>query len=434
MCASRSSVVLWLAVALLSAAPGCRKAVSNGSDQQGRLRELKAVDPDALEQATRAFLDSMFTRIVAAAGDASAGGAPREVREAALRLRIRTAEIVQALREPQDARSMFVHTWLAVAGLRQQLSDGEMARLFGDRAKPLLQTIQALESEIVQIGCLYFPPELIEQSRDDVDRAAALTGQTLGRGANSAVAAEPDLMTVLRIPLLPVSTLRGVSSTPEAIDRFSQSVLVVGQTIKDMPQRLRWEAELLQWEIAEDGPVPQLLAELNTANQTLSEAIRVARDTPDKVADRVDQSLQRVSSDLPAWNEFIGNVRGGTEQLRQAVQDLSPVLEALKAVVAEARLVVQEVKSMQPERGRDPQQPGTDFNKLADSTRDAATELRALIRDLRDDNANRQAVMAFESAGQRLLRAAFIYAGLLLVLAVFALFLLKRAARPPAED
>lgn len=89
---------------------------------------------------------------------------------------------------------------------------------------------------------------------------------------------------------------------------------------------------------------------------------------------------------------------------------------------------------MQPERGRDPQQPGTDFNKLADSTRDAATELRALIRDLRDDNANRQAVMAFESAGQRLLRAAFIYAGLLLVLAVFALFLLKRAARPPAED
>ncbi|MCS7034488.1 MAG: hypothetical protein NZ561_10930 [Phycisphaerae bacterium] len=429
---SVAPVHLLVAVAVAGlVATGCQ--TPQGSDlsprERERFRQLQAVNPVALEAAVREFLDSFATRLYAAAGNASADGAGREVREAALQLRIRTMETVQALREQTDARSLFVYTWLAVVGMRQQLTDGELSRRFADRAAGLLETVHGLEEDLLRIGRAYFPPGLIDESVDDIERAALVRGQRLGRVPVVAVTEESDLMAVLRIPLLPVSTLQGVSTTPEAIDRFGQSVRVVGQTIKEMPQRIRWEAELLQWDLAEDGPVAQLLKELHDANRSLEQAVEVARNTPDRVADRLDSSLQKLREDLPAWTEFTSNLRAATEQARLTAVELRPLIEGCTAAIAEIRLLVEEIRQLQSVgQSQDAVRQGTDYNELADRTRLAAAELRGLLQDLRDENANRRAVMAFESAGQRLMRSAFLYAAILLGLAAAAAIALKRLA------
>lgn len=413
---------------MLPLTPGCQQSQRRSSEPAGQsLSQLKAIDPLALDVALRSYLDAFFTRIVAAAGDASAGGAPREVREAALKLRIHTAEIIESLREPRDARSLFVYTWLAVAGLRQELTSGEFSRLFGDRRQKLVETIQSLESDLLTIARQHFPPALIEQSEDDIERAAAARTSLATRGATAAVTAEADLMAVLKIPLLPVSTLQGVSSTPESIDRFAESVKGVGKSVVGLPERFRWEAELLQWELAEDGPVADLLTGINKANDSIAQAVEVARQTPDKVGDRVDQSIRGMSKDLPAWNEFSSNIKSATNEIRQTAAELTPMAESWKSTAAEIRLLAGDIREMQTSASpRDPNRPPTDYANVATSAREAAAEMRLLVADLRNQNANQQLITAFETAGNRLIRTAFVYGAVLVGLIGATLWFVRR--------
>lgn len=416
-------------------ASGCQMQRNRNSNAPAgqSLSQLKAIDPLALDVALRSYLDAFFTRIVAAAGDASADGAPREVREAALKLRIRTAEIVESLRDPQDARSLFVYTWLAVAGLRQELTSGEFSRVFVDRREKLVETIQSLESDLLAIARQHFPPVLIQQSVDDIERAAAARAATNTRVPAAAVSAEADLMAVLKIPLLPVSTLQGVSSTPEAIDRFARSVKGVGESVVGLPERFRWEAELLQWELAEDGPVADLLAGINKANDSIAQAVEVARQTPDKVADRVDNSIKGLSTDLPAWNEFAGNIKSATTEIRQTAAELMPMAESWKSTAAEVRLLAGDIREMQKSASpRDPNRPPTDYANVATSARQAAAEMRLLVADLRNQNANQQLIAAFETAGNRLIRTAFTYGAVLVGMIGIVLWIVRRKTVQPA--
>jgi hypothetical protein len=419
--------ILCVSLSLLVVLFGCNAPATPPKVPQGSaLVQLKPVDPMALELELRGFLDSLFSEMVGVAGDVAATSSERRVRESSLRLRIRVDELVQQTLQQQDARSMFVHAWVGVADLRRQLETGELSQVLGGEASPITQTAKAMEAQLVELGKRHFPPELIDQSMDDVERAAGGLNSRLRPGELAAARAsnEPDLVAVLRIPLLPVSTLQGVSSTPDAIDRFGQSVRSVGHIVKNLPERARWEAELLQWEMAQEGPVAEFLNQLRTANQSISSVAEAVQQLPRQSTEAIEQ----LRGDLPELQKITANLQRTTEEATRLSTELVPVANAFTATAAEVRQLLAEFRAMQD--SRPPPEPNAapspQYDQIADSIRGAAAEVRGLLQDLRDEKANRAAFVAFESAGQRLLRTAFVYAIVLILISVLAAYALKR--------
>jgi hypothetical protein len=330
----------------------------------------------------------------------SAKTSDRSVREIALRLKIRAVDVLGLLAREPDARNAFIKAWVLTVQSRIAGTGGEYSKSFGEEQETVITLLRENEQEILDLGRRHFGKEAIDKARDDVEALAArfpLTREfseqlgSLTPVPTSNLAG--DLGTILLSPILPVKTLQGVTDTPTAITRFSEQAGRIGTIIGQIPERARWEMELLLFEL-------ESLDTVVTASHNLDQ-IAKSFDKAQQSMDKLPAEVKGVLDDFlvaqPKLQETVKEVSEGlarADKLSASLRDVARDGKELAAAWQGAAVGIKEVlvvwqqlgeasaKKAEEEKDKE-KEPPTDWALVADRVTTAAKEIQAVLLEIK---------------------------------------------------
>ena len=195
-----------------------------------------------LADQTSAQISGTTTQIARSTND------PR-IQEQTILFKLRSIPVMYNLANHPDARAAFVYSWMFSVRMLDYLTDGEGRTLFGDGQPLIVKTAQDLMQSIMDLGYQFFPKAVMDEVHEEIDEladanpmGAAMGTQTVTLPAN---ATEQQRGAIDAILGAPVRGLEGVGSTPEAIQAVWLTIENLMNLIRQMPQFVRWQTELL---------------------------------------------------------------------------------------------------------------------------------------------------------------------------------------------
>ena len=281
---------------------------------------------DDLRQALAEF-SSRFASVVAGAAElASERTKDRVVRRRALLLRINAVPLVERVAFQEDPQQAYVSTLTVVVMLRQHVTKGTGKDLFGAEQPIVVEAIEGLESDLLLIAAEFLDDQKIARMRQEVEEFALARPIQPGlgvQGVQAALAAVPTSSTfgwIINIPMSPFRALEGVSSGAAAIREFNQTALELTRLVALLPQQVRWQLELLLYDVEDRDTVVQTLAALQGMEQSADRASRAVENLP---AD-LGLSLEASRGALADANHTIAEARA-------LVSALDPTVERIRA-------------------------------------------------------------------------------------------------------
>ena len=403
----------WLVIPLLLLPLVLSVGCGNGKTVGAKSTELmQAVDPTQLQSQLRHHLDRHLAEWLGTASEIAANTKDRLVRENCLRLKMRSHDVYLTVLSKEDPRAAFLHAWITIADLRQHLMAGTDKPMFGEGQTKALALAQRMEAELIELGKTHFPPEAIEAARDEIEEAARRFARRTPFGTQSAYvpAQEDDVKTILRLPLLPVSVLEGASSTPKAIDRFTDTARDFAAVVQHLPEYSRWQMELLLLEAESSGPVGVMVQKLDDMEKAFRDAADVMGSMPKEVRVEFEKSLEAVEKTHSQIKETVADVRASVEQAKETAETVSRAMrefeasaqtagkaadqftrsaKAFEVAAVEVRGLLADYEKMGADE--DPNAPPSagadDYRAMADSITEAASEVRVLLAELQQPSA-----------------------------------------------
>ena len=342
----------------------------------GTLRELKksrdggkglprAIDPIQLRVGVRQVIDKSIARIVANATDIAVKTEDRKIRENTVRWKIRANDDFLAVLLEPDARIAFINGWTIAVQLRKSLTDGVSKDDFGAHQQSAIATMKAVEADFVDLGRENFSLEAIDAASDDIEAlgsggsfAASPTGkkESARKGVN-------DVLNMLRVPLMPVNALEAVSDTPTAINKFTEATQGIGAVMQQLPEKTRWQLELLFLEMGSTGWAASILSEVQALRATVNQTVATVQALPAEIRGEFEKSLAAVKETQPEL----------TAMLNQA----QSTIKELKATIQQAQATVEETRKLMGSL----EKPAEQAVKVAESWQNSTKEVRGLIAD-----------------------------------------------------
>lgn len=426
----RSTAGLALAALLVTA--GCARlrplVPSLPASMQGRSRISQVELREAL-----ADYAARFAAVVGAAADEIR----QDAREAALRRRtllwkIRMVPLVQEAAFSSDAREGYLAVLTLTVLQRQYLTEGDGRGVFAELQPIADRAARELEDEALRVGTEFLAPSELERATREVE---AFAQRRPMRGREFDVQALHVALTevhtshafawVLDVPMSPFRALEGVSSGAQAIHEFNQTAAGFAKIVEGIPQQLRWQSELLLYDVEERDTLVEGLA----AFQSVAESAARASLAVEALPDDLRATLSESEGALARANEVIASAQALVEPLEETA------LHVREAGAAWAGIVRQ---------GGEPRGEGRPFDvtewesaareigsasaRLAELT----AELRSLVesRELDTALAGVSGTVERAEAGAQTVVDAAAWRGLQLLLAFFALLVAYRLLSP----
>lgn len=394
-------VILFLCLILIGS--GCQ----NQSLRAPRTSKKSAiVDPVALRSELRIQMDESFAQVISTASDIAVANPDRRIRENTLRWKMRFFDGYLAVLAEEDPRVMFLMEWTAMVHLRQYVTQGPGKENLGSAQPTVAELAEKLEADILAIGYRHFSPEVIEAARDDIEADArryswetplssdAVRGETKNKS---------DLLRIIRLPLLPISTMENVSNTPGAINRFTNTASDFSLVVQHLPERTRWQLELLSLEMETSGPVAAMIKQADRLDQSLREISQLLQELPAQVRGEFEASLAATEKLQPEFRATLTEAQAVAEkslaametaqqttaQAEETAQRFTETAQAFEQAAAEIRMLLADFKQIRQDASTasDPNIPQTgsrveDYRKAAEGIAQAAGEIRAVLADL----------------------------------------------------
>ena len=369
-----------------------------------RTQEIEVVDPDRLRADVLSYLDSVQSRYIGAMSTIAANTDDRAVREATIRTKMSVVDVVSTLIRDPDARTTFVYTWAFVAGGRYNLTEGGMKNAFTDQQQLIVDVARAAEEEIIQIGRGHFQDRIIEEAKDEIEEIAhrvtavdLLASRDVISKVRSGIGAD-----VAGLMLTPLTSLQGVASTPEAVNNIARVVASLSNQLDLMPQRIRWEAELLTLEIESLRTVVQASKDFDQFTNSFEVVANEIDHLPEELRSQTEDLLKNVEQLQPEFRATLAQgektaaeVREATLNVRESAKAIETVAPQVQEIVATAKQTLSELQpvldTIQEMKGEpDPNKVPVDTmavleqsNTLVHQTHAIVTELRQLLAELK---------------------------------------------------
>ncbi len=442
----RGSVSAGLAGLLLALAPGCR-LIQTAADVPGQAvraitpasRDAEAGNPVEMQQLLMRFADEFIARMTDGVELLRRGSAPLSESEY-LRWKLAFGTAVCSIASGPNAAANLLDMTAYITQTRMALEAHWMPNVFGDSARPLLESCQASETEIWRISGKMLKPEQQEALREAVvswqaqhsvpDRLPGI--RAVGFAMEAVKTHRPGPAkpgSLLSVFLLdPLAGLDPARRELAATRLFAERALFVARV---MPTLLRWQMELLSVSALDQPAVRQWTTNVTRVADSIDRLTLTAEQVPRQLATErqaILDALQKQSRELAPLLERTRETLTAGSQL---ATNLNTTLETFDAVLE--RLEVGE-----PD---DPAKRRKEPFRIRDYS-EAAARLEAAARQLTDMlqafdatlGANSRAQLArqiepllqrAQAEGDTLLRTAFRY-GLLLVGAILAAALVYR--------
>ena len=112
---------------------------------------------------------------------------------------------------------------------------------------------------------------------------------------------------VVGVPLSPVRALEGVGSGAAAIHDFNDTALRFSRVVEGIPVQLRWQAELLLYDVEDRESLSNALASLDTISQSArlaSEAVAKLPADLHSLLEDSERTLERLQKVVASAQEF----------------------------------------------------------------------------------------------------------------------------------
>jgi hypothetical protein len=436
---ARSVVASLLCVAFL--AGGCRSVPGVSRVQRAlglESRDAMGFTQTDLRLELAAYAASFDSRIVAAAEEIASASSDVEIQRRALLWKVRMIPAVNEAAFVPDTLRAYVAVATLAEAMRQYLVEGAGRDLYGPQQPIAVGALDEVSRDAGQIGALFLTSAQQADLRAQVEalaRANPIRGVWVFETANAVVeASEPGgpFDWVVGVPLSPFRALEGVDAGAQAVRELNVTAWRFNQILAAMPRVLRWNIELLSYELEQRPGVESARASFAELARSSDVLARAAETLPETLRGQASLLIQQLEESQGELRRTLADARGLLGEADVAAQDFAPVAAALERTATEAAragvawtALVQEARKPGPEaRPGEESRPFDilEYERTAAQIAAAAGETRGLLAEVRmlDETMDQVA-----SGGRSLVNLAA-WRGLQLMLAFFALLFVYR--------
>lgn len=388
------------------AGTGCQYLSGRFEDDATRL-----FAEDELAAELNSFADSFSGRVQNAADLIAERSADRLVRRRALQWKvISVAECRRAVLE-DNHRVTYADLLALCVQLRLLFEEGEL--VFGSDQTIALETMVWLETRIRALSERIFAPVRRAEVLSDTEKFALEHPATAQFRRDSfrldAVPVEQKnaLMASLAIPLKPFRVFEGIDQGAQAISELAQVADRFVSVAQEMPERTRWQMELLSYGLEDLDAIDRTLAGMASLTESSARVAAVAESLPSELRATLDQALADIDRRHEDFDRLLVSARAAIAELNGTTESAEQVATALERVAshltdagaawegtfsalrditgkAENRADRESAGTSRP-AGPEDEGGGFDVTQYGDAAREIATagqELRAVLEEL----------------------------------------------------
>ncbi len=386
----------------------------------------RRITQQELRDALLQYASRLEATVIATADTISAGTRDPLIQRRALRWKLGvtpTANQAAFLDEPEAA---YVAMLTLVTSMREFLVSGAGSQAFGEQQALAVDASTELYGAAIELGESFLSEKELARVTQDVEALVAarpMRGEFVSERIQSLVMSTESRAIfdwVTEIPLSPFRALQGVDQGAHAIREFNETAKEISRVVSTMPMLIRWNLELLAFELGQQGGVASGLEDF----------------------DSLARSVETLSQSAQALPESLRELLAEAERTGQSLGPLSQSLERTAAAVATAGSAWGGLVAELGKPPADPSKPSRPFDirewqQTAAQITTAATELRALLESvgtlagsetLAGPLADLTARVERVEAGSRSLVNLAAWRGLQLILAFFVLLFVYRRA------
>lgn len=357
-------------------------------------------DPAALMGALAGLASRRYTETLGLASRIAAKTDDPAMRERSLRMKIRAGTFVDNLVLIEDPRRAFVYCWLFTEERLYHVTQGEGRGALGPFQEETITSLRETRATLIAIGYEHFGQEIIDEAADDMallaQRQVLQTAQIFadrmpfGPTLQETARNNGDLRALLDIPFSPVGAMQGVSGTPVAIKAMSQMAGEIGRVIQNLPERVRWQTELLLYEAESLETVQSLRAD---ADRLSGSADRLSR-TAEALPGQMRQALADAEEAQPELRKTAAEVRATAETMDRLAQSTNQAAQSINVLLEQWQALSE--KTRDNAKPRDPDAPAAveQWTELTKKIAEASSELRGLVSELERPLAEAQQISA----------------------------------------
>jgi outer membrane murein-binding lipoprotein Lpp len=306
---------------------------------------MEVIDPNRLHTDLGALINRYYSEAIGLSSDIAAKTDNRTVREQTLQWKLRVLSATQAILREPDPRLAFLFSWLLAEEGLYAATEGSRRSAFGEFQPQVVALLTRIRAELLELGYQHFDDAVIEQARDDLRDLAShdvlmqwrMSGSTQPPTALTAQRGRRnDLGTLLSIPMSPFTGLQGVAGTPGAISDASDVVAEIGVVIRNLPERVRWNAELLLYELDKLPSVAALQRDVDALNASVATVAARVDALPQDMRNLLDET----EAAQPELRRTLTELRATTEQLNTLAASINTMSGSVQGAAAEINTMI----------------------------------------------------------------------------------------------
>ena len=327
-----------------------------------------------------------------------------KIRRLTLLWKIRIPPLAQQAAGDPNPRTGYVELLTVAVAQRQYFEEGGAgAAIFGSSQEIARDSAGRIVTYALKIGESFLPPAKLETLHGEVEAFAKqnpIRGEFLREGIAAGLAKAETLgifNDIVSLPMAPFRAIAGVESGAQAIHEFNATASQFTEIIDQLPQRMRWQMELLSYDLQESGGV--LDQSLKTFDSVAESADRLSlaaerapqdmRDTIVSISDELEKRSATLKALLADYRAAIAETGNTTASVAPLVEGIARTSEQLnQAGVAWTALLAQ-INAPNPPLppGATPPRPFDilDYERTATAVHSTAEELRALLGELKQN-------------------------------------------------
>ena len=316
---------------------------------------------------------SRFEATVIATADTIASGTKDPlIQRRTLRWKLGLTPVVNQAAFLAEPEAAYVGMLTVATSMHDYLTNGAGASSFGDQQQLAVDASTDLLNGAIELGNSFLTKQELARVISEVQalvQKQPIRGEFVPEQVQTLVTASeasPIFDWVTAIPLSPFRALQGVDQGAQAIREFNDTALQFSRTVSGMPRMIRWNLELLSFDVTQQGNIAASLESFEA----------LARSA---------ESLQTTAQMLP---ETLREVLAEAERSGQSLEPLAASLERSASAVAAAGAawggLIKELQKAPADPNQPPGRPFDirDWQQTAAQITSAATELRLLLDSL----------------------------------------------------
>jgi hypothetical protein len=287
-----------------------------------------------------------------------------QVRRRSLLWKIRMPDAATIVVANPNPREAYVEALTLAIAQRQFLVDGGGSGLFGPQQPIAVDAARKIEERAVAIGQSFLTAEQLGELRLDLEKLASenpIRGEFLREGVAAGIEKAESggaFNEILALPMAPFRALEGVDTGAQAIREFNVTAQQATDIVADLPQRVRWQMELLTYDLqAQGAALQQALASFDTLAPSSDRLSLAAESLPEDAR----ATLEAASAELEQVQKLLAEYRAAVAETTGALTRSQPLVDALARTAEQVNQAGAAWNSIvtQLETPNEPPPPGT---------------------------------------------------------------------------